>query len=404
MAEFFYEAIDNKGKKIRGNIIAEDELLAISQLKLKGYYVIEIKEKNILNKDINIKVLKKVSSKDLSLFCRQLATLLQAGLNLLTSIDVVRKQLTNKRLANVVNKLYEDIEKGKTLSESMAEHRDIFPDILINMVEAGEVSGSLDNSFEKMAVHFEKETKLKQKVTNALMYPVIVLVVALIVLNLLLIFVIPTFVGLFNDLGVELPPTTRFILYTSNFVKGNWFLILILIIMIATLIKYYKKTPSGSILFSSLRLKIPVIGNISLNASIARFSRTLSTLIDTGVPLVVAIDTTKKLLGNAYIEGQFKKVAERVKGGEGLSKPIEELGIFPTLVPVMIKTGEESGTLEDMLSKLADYYENEVENSVARLTAIFEPIMIVFLALIVGFMLASIILPMFKLYGNMNLG
>lgn len=404
MAEFVYEAIDNKGKKVKGNVVAENEILAITQLKAKGYYVIELNEKNVLNKEINIKILDKVSSKDLSLFCRQLATLLQAGLNLLTSIDVVRKQLTNKRLAKVVNKLYEDIEKGKTLSESMAEHRDIFPDILINMVEAGEVSGSLDNSFEKMALHFEKETKLKQKVTNALMYPAIVLIVAIIVLNLLLIFVIPTFVGLFNDLGVELPPTTRFILYTSSFVKDNWFLIVIGFIIIVNLINYYKKTPSGSILFSSMRLKIPVIGNISLNASIARFSRTLATLIDAGVPLVVAIDTTKKLLGNAFIERQFQDVAERVKGGEGLSRPIEELGIFPTLVPVMIKTGEESGTLEEMLSKLADYYENEVENSVARLTAVFEPIMIVFLALIVGFMLASIILPMFKLYGNMNLG
>ncbi|CCJ33095.1 type II secretion system F family protein [Caloramator australicus] len=404
MAEFFYEAINSRGKRIKGNVIANDLETALSQLKSKGYYIIDIGEKNLFNKEISIKFLNKVSSKDLYLFCRQLATLLEAGLTLLTSLEVIRNQLSNKRLVKAVNNLYEDVKKGKTLSESMMENKDVFPDLLINMVEAGEVSGSLDNSFEKMAYHFEKDMKLKQKVTNALMYPAIVLLVAVIVLNLLLIFVIPTFVGLFNDLGVELPPTTKFILSTSSFIKNYWLMLLIMIILISILINIYKKTPSGSIFFSTLKLKIPIIGNISLNASIARFSRTLSTLIDAGVPLVAAIDTTKKLLGNAYIEKQFEDVAERVKGGEGLSRPIEDLEIFPTLVPVMIKTGEESGTLEEMLTKLADFYENEVENSVARLTAVFEPVMIVFLALIVGFMLASIILPMFKLYGNMNLG
>ncbi|KRQ88078.1 Type II secretion system protein F [Caloramator mitchellensis] len=404
MAEFVYEAINKNGKKVKGNVVAPDVQSALRQLKEKELYIVSIDEKSLLQKDVQINLFKKVSSKDLSLFCRQIATLLQAGLNILTCLNVARKQMTNKTLAKAINTLYEDVEKGVTLSDSMRNFNNVFPTILINMVEAGEVSGSLDNSFEKMAIHFEKEMKLKQKVTNALMYPAIVLVVSFIVLILLLIFVIPTFVGLFNDLGVELPPTTRFILSTSSFLKNNYMLLIALIILFTILINYYKKTPTGSILFSKTRLKVPVAGNITLNASIARFSRTLSTLINAGVPLVSAIDTTKKLLGNVYIEEQFERVAERVKGGEGLSRPIEDLGIFPTLVPIMIETGEESGTLEEMLSKLADYYENEVENSVSRLTAIFEPVMIVFLALIVGFMLASIILPMFKLYGNMNLG
>lgn len=403
MTNYVYEAIDLSGKKLKGKIVAEDEQDAIRQLKDKNLYVVEINQDNILNKDIDIKFLNKVKAKDLAIFCKQIATLLQAGLNILTCFNVIKNQITNKKLKNAVSNLAEDVEKGTTISSSMKRFPDVFPEILINMVEAGEVGGSLDNSFEKMAIQFEKEMKLKQKITNALMYPAIVIFVALAVLNLLLIFVIPTFVGMFNDLGVELPPTTRFILNASTFMQNNWIVILILIALLIILINYYKKTPSGSVFFSKLRLKMPILGQISLFSSIARFTRTLSTLVSSGVPLVTAIETTKSLLNNSYIEDKFEGVVEQVRGGEGLSRPIANLEIFPELVPVMIKTGEESGTLEEMLSKLADLYENEVENMVTRLTAVFEPIMIVFLALIVGFMLASIILPMFKLYGNMNM-
>lgn len=403
MANYVYEAIDVNGKKIKGKIVAEDRQDAQRQLKDKNLYIVDINEDNVLNKEINIKFLNKVKAKDLAVFCKQVATLLQAGLNILTCLNVIKNQIPNKKLKNAVENLSEDVEKGTAISASMRRFPDVFPEILINMIEAGEVGGSLDNSFEKMAVQFEKEMKLKQKITNALMYPAIVIFVALAVLNLLLIFVIPTFVGMFNDLGVELPPTTRFILNASTFMQNNWLILIAFIVLLIILINYYKKTPSGSIYFSSLRLKMPIIGKISLFSSIARFTRTLSTLVSSGVPLVTAIETTKNLLSNAYIEDKFEGVVEQVRGGEGLSRPIEALNIFPELVPVMIKTGEESGTLEEMLSKLADLYENEVENMVTRLTAVFEPIMIVFLALIVGFMLASIILPMFKLYGNMNL-
>ncbi|SKA82177.1 type IV pilus assembly protein PilC [Caloramator quimbayensis] len=403
MANYTYEAIDDKGKRIKANIAADDLQDALRQIKEKNLYVLKIDENNVLSKEIKIKFRKRVSSKDLAVFCRQIAALLQAGLNILTCFNVTKNQINNKLLKNAVFKLSEDIEKGISISSSMKGFPDVFPEILVNMVEAGEVGGSLDNSFDKMAVQFEKEMKLKQKITNALIYPVIVLLVSLIVLNLLLIFVIPTFVGMFNDLGVELPAPTRAILRTSTFMKNNWMIVLLFIILLIILIKYYKKTPSGSIYFSNLKLKLPLIGKISLYSSIARFTRTLSTLVNAGVPLITSIETTKKLLQNAYIEKRFEGVVEQVRGGEGLSSPIKSLGLFPELVPVMIKTGEESGTLEEMLSKLADLYENEVENMVTRLTAVFEPVMIVFLALIVGFMLASIILPMFKLYGNMSM-
>jgi type IV pilus assembly protein PilC len=315
MANYVYEAIDVNGKKIKGKIVAEDKQDAQRQLKDKNLYIMDINEDNVLNKEINIKFLNKVKAKDLAVFCKQVATLLQAGLNILTCLNVIKNQITNKKLKNAVISLSEDVEKGTAISASMRRFPDVFPEILINMIEAGEVGGSLDNSFEKMAVQFEKEMKLKQKITNALMYPAIVIFVALAVLNLLLIFVIPTFVGMFNDLGVELPPTTRFILNASTFMKNNWLILIALIVLLIILINYYKKTPSGSIYFSSLRLKMPIIGKISLFSSIARFTRTLSTLVSSGVPLVTAIETTKNLLSNAYIEEKFEGVVEQVRGG-----------------------------------------------------------------------------------------
>ncbi|QCX32672.1 type II secretion system F family protein [Caloramator sp. E03] len=403
MANYVYEAIDDRGKNIKGNISADNTEDAIRQLKEKKLYIISLNENNLLNKELSIKFINKVTSKDLAVFCRQIATLLQSGLNVLTCFNVIKDQINNKVLKNAIFKLSEDVEKGTAISTSMRNFPNVFPEILINMVEAGEVGGSLDNSFDKMAIHFEKEMKLKQKITNALIYPIIVILVALVVLNLLLIFVIPTFVGMFNDLGVELPSITRFILRASSFMKNNWLQIFIFVMVFIILIRYYSKTPSVSIYISSFKLKIPIIGKITLYSSIARLTRTLSTLINAGVPLITAIETTKKLLQNSFIEEKFEGVVEKVRGGEGLSDPIKEMGVFPKLVPVMIKTGEESGNLESMLSKLADLYENEVENMVTRLTAVFEPLMIVFLAIIVGFMLAAIILPMFKLYGNINI-
>ncbi|GFR36626.1 type II secretion system F family protein [Thermobrachium celere] len=315
MANYVYEAIDSKGKKIKGKVVAEDEQDAVRQLKDKNLYVVEINQDNLLNKEIDVKFLNKVKAKDLAVFCKQVATLLQSGLNILTCLNVIKNQIPNKKLKKAVETLSEDVERGTAVSTSMKKFPDVFPEILVNMVEAGEVGGSLDSSFDKMAIQFEKEMKLKQKITNALMYPAIVILVALAVLNLLLVFVVPTFVGMFNDLGVELPAMTRFILNTSTFMQNNWLILLVLLVFIIILLNYYIKTPSGDIAFSKLKLKMPIIGQISLFSSIARFTRTLSTLIGAGVPLVTAIETTKKLLNNAYIESKFEGVVEQVRGG-----------------------------------------------------------------------------------------
>jgi type IV pilus assembly protein PilC len=402
MAEFTYNVMDKNGKIVTGTIVANDYESAIDILKSRGFYVVDVSEKTILQKDIKFSLGKKVSFRELSVFCRQMATMLQSGINILVCIDAIENQINNKRFAKIIRELHQKVEKGTPISFAMRDYPDVFPNIMINLIEAGEVGGSIDDSFEKMAVYFEKEYKLKQKVTNALIYPVIVLLVAIAVLNILLIFVLPTFVGLFNDIGVELPATTRAILAASKFMSNYWYIILIFVLFGVWLFKVYKKTPAGRLNADTIKLKLPILGQIAVNTVTARFARTLSALMGAGVSLVAALDTTKKVFSNAFVEKEFEKVIEDVKGGENLSFSIEKLNLFPMLVPIMIRTGEESGSLERMLERVADMYESEVENSVTRLTTLFEPIMIVFLALIVGLLLSSIMLPMFKIYGNIT--
>ncbi|BCS80717.1 type II secretion system F family protein [Anaerocellum diazotrophicum] len=402
MAEYVYSAMDSSGKKVSGTVIAEDEQSAIEILKARNVFVLEIKEKGTLQREIKLPFGQRSTVKDLSIFCRQFATMLSAGISILSCLDVLRQQYRGRPFGKVISDIYEKVERGTLLSSAMREHPRFFPPILVNMVEAGEVAGSIDKSMDKMATHFEKELKLRQKIVNALMYPAIVISVAVIVLIILLTYVIPTFVGLFEELNVELPATTRFVINSSKFMQQNGIYLLFAIVALVFGYKVFKSTPTGGVIVGKIKIKMPVIGRIMLGQVTSRFTRTLATLLNAGVSLITALDTTKNILSNAYIEKEFDKVIERVKGGEGLSYPIEDMGIFPKLMNIMLKTGEETGQLEYMLEKAADYYENEVENQVTRLTSLFEPVMIVLLALMVGFLLASIIMPMFKLYGSIG--
>lgn len=402
MAEYVYRGLDPSGKSIQGTIIAEDVNSALENLRAKNMYIIEIKEKGALHKEIRLPFGQRATIKDLSVFCRQFATMLTAGISILSCLDVLRNQYRGKPFGKVIDDLYEKVEGGTLLSVAMRDHPRFFPRILINMVEAGEVAGSIDKSMDKMATHFEKELKLRQKIVNALIYPAIVIGVAVVVLIILLTFVIPTFVGLFEELNVELPPTTRFVINSSKFMQKNGLYLLFLAIALVLGYRVFKGTKTGGTLIGRIKIKIPLIGKVALGQVTSRFTRTLATLLNAGVPLITALDTTKNVISNLYIEQEFEKVIEKVKGGEGLSYPIEEMGIFPQLMNIMLKTGEETGRLEYMLEKAADYYENEVENQITRLTSLFEPVMIVLLALMVGFLLASIIMPMFKLYGSIG--
>lgn len=403
MGEFVYKILDKNGKLTKGTIMAEDINAALKILKSREVFVIDLQEKGLLEKEVNLRVKRRISTKELFIFCRQFATMLMAGISVLNCLDVLRTQNRGKYFGKVLNDLYEEVSKGNPLSSAMHEHRDIFPSILIHMVEAGELSGSLDTAMDKMAIHFEKEMKLKQKIVNALIYPVIVISVASLVFLFLLTFVIPAFVGIFAQLNVQLPSITLFIINLGVFLKRNIIYILSAIVLGYIGYKMFRKFQRGAVFIDSFKLKIPLIKNIILGQATSRFTRTLATLLGAGVNLLTALDTTKRVISNAYIEKAFEGVIERVRGGEGLSQPISELKIFPPLVSIMLRTGEETGRLEYMLEKAADFYENEVENQITRLTALFEPLMIIFLALMVGFLVISIILPLFRLYGSVNI-
>ena len=329
MALFLYKAIDNRGKHTDGSIEAINSEVAVSLLRGRELYVVNIEEKR--NDDIRVpfKGSNKVNSRDLAIMCRQLSTMLNAGINILNAIDVLKQQTTNKFLSSILSEIYGKVEKGNPVSFAMKDYPDVFPDILINMVEAGEVGGSIEKSFEKMAVYFEKEDKLKKKLTNALIYPVVVLVVSIVVLNILMIFVVPTFVGIFSEMEIELPAPTRFLLNMSTFLKEKWYIVFSVIFIAIWIYNIHKRTENGRKSVDKRKLSRPLTGKVALDAITARFSRTLSTLLNSGVPLISSLETTSKVLSNTYLEEKFKEVIDRVRGGEALSVPIENLNIFP---------------------------------------------------------------------------
>jgi len=402
MAEYIYKAVDNNGNKIEGKIIADTVEIAAESLMKRQLYILELREKGVLHKELSLNVRKKLPLKDIAIFCRQFSTLLMAGIPMVTALNVIVDQFKGKLLGKILEDIANKVQSGSMLSRALEDKSDYFPAILINTVSTGEMSGSIDQALDKMAIYFEKEVKLRQKIINALIYPAVVILVAIGVLIIMLTFVVPTFVGIFSELNVELPATTKFIISSSNFLQKNFLILIILFIALILAYKAFRRTEKGGVLIDKIKIRIPVIGRIILGQIITRFTSTLGTMAAAGVNIVIALETTKNVMTNKFVEKKFDEVIESVQRGEGLSYPISQIGIFPKLVEVMIRTGEESGNLEYMLNKASEYYENEVENQITRLTAIFEPIMIVLLAIMVGFLLASIILPIFKLYGSIG--
>lgn len=400
MAVFDYKAINIEGERLDGTIEAPDDRNALNALKSRELYVIELVEKKEEAKEL--KLFKGVGAKTLAIFCRQLSIMLNAGVNLLKALDVLREQEENKTMSKALHSLYERVEKGTPVSFAMKEHKDIFPDILVNMTEAGELSGSLETSFESMAVYFEKEDSLKKKLTNTLIYPVVVLVVTLVVLSILLVFVVPTFTDIFMELDVELPAITNFLIALSEFLKTKWYIIAAVLFAVAWMVRRYAGTENGKKALDQAKLKNPITKNTMLNALTSRFAGTLATLLAAGIPLIEALETTGQVLGNALVMEKFEDVIKGVRRGEVLSGLVAGMGIFPSLLSVMIRTGEESGSIDTVLQQVADFYEKELDNSITRLTAALEPAIILFLGLIVGGVLAAIIVPMFQLYGSIK--
>ncbi len=402
MASYGYEAIDAAGKSVKGSVEAENIEKARADLKNQGLTVTELKEQSLLTKDINIDIGGKPKARDLSVFCRQFVSMIRAGVTILDALRMLTEATENKKLQKAVNEIRVSAEKGETLASAIAEHPKVFPELMVNMVAAGEASGSLDKSIERMAVQFERSNKTKALVKKALTYPIMVLVVAFIVIIVMLVKVIPSYVVMFKDLGTELPGITKAVMAASDFVMSKWFILAPCIALIVFAFARFKRTDAGKHIFGKLALKIPAVKNLTVKTASAQMARTLSTLMGSGVPLVEAVGIVSQTMTNVYFKEALEEAKEDITIGQPLSTPLQRCGLFPPMVYHMIRIGEESGNTEDMLDKLADYYEEEVEMAVSTLMAAMEPLFIVILAVIVLVLIAACMAPMLTMYDALD--
>lgn len=402
MNSYSYLVIDKQGKEKKGTMEAANEDLVRAFLKAEGNLLISISPQNMFSKDIQINLGNPIKPRDLSVFCRQFVSILSAGVSIINALDMLSEQTENKVLSKAIKNVQTSVEKGETLADAMTVEKKIFPRLLIHMVEAGEASGDLEIVFERMAEHFEKDTKLKAQVKKAMIYPMVVGCVAIIVIFVMMLVVIPNFVGIFQDMNMELPAMTRMVIGMSDFIKGKWFLILLVIAFAVFGFYLTKKSETGKFFLGKLALKLPLFGKIITKSNSSRLARTLSTLLTAGIPMIEALDITAKTLDNVIAKQVLLTAKDDVIKGFPLSNPIRMSGVFPPMVCQMIKIGEESGNLESMLEKLADYYDEEVKIATESLTAVLEPMIIVVLALVVGVLIMAIMQPMMSMYTGLD--
>ncbi len=420
MPKFNYVAMDSRGKETKGTLEVANQNEAIGRLKEMGYFPTKVVEadkakdkvdpkakgpakpgkKKGGGMNINIPGMGgRVKPKVLTTFTRQLATLVDAGLPLLRGLRVLEKQERHPTLKQILGELGTSIEGGSTFSEALAQHPKVFNRLFVNMVKAGELGGVLEVTLERLSEFMEKAQKIKGKVIAAMFYPAAVITVAVVILAVLMIFVVPKFKDIFKDMlpGKDLPAFTNFVLGISDFVAGNFFLTIILVGVFAAAFVAFVRTRFGRRLFDKFKLNMPALGPVISKVAISRFTRTLGTLVSSGVPILQALTIVKETSGNVIISAAVMDVHESVKEGETITAPLEACGVFPPMVISMVDVGEQTGALPEMLMKIADNFDEEVDNAVAAMTSLLEPIMIVFLAVIVGSIVIALFLPLITL-------
>jgi type IV pilus assembly protein PilC len=398
MAAFAYTAIDARGLELKGELHAPDFAAAREQLRIRGLLPDRLEELPAQGEDGVRTAFKKIKPKSLQIFSRQFATMIEAGLNVVSSLVILEQQTEDKYLGSVLRELRADVEGGLMLSQALERHPKVFNRLFVSMVEAGEAAGILDQVLDRIAFQIEKETAIKRRVKGAMIYPSMVLAFATLVLVGMLLFLVPVFVGIFADLGGELPTLTQWVVNASNLLREKWFVIFPTWIGLFFGVKKYMKTERGRKQWDRMKLKLPMkIGPVVLKVAMARFSRTLSTLVAAGVDIIKALEITGATAGNSVIEEALAEVRVKVHEGVPIATPLIENPVFPPMVSQMVKIGEETGELEKMLGKVADFYEDEVDASVQALTSIVEPIMMLGVGLMVGVIIISMYLPMFKM-------
>ncbi|HZS24435.1 MAG TPA: type II secretion system F family protein [Gaiellaceae bacterium] len=402
MASYAYTAINAQGQELSGVISAGDLDSAREQLRVRGLLAKSIAEQGgpglgaAANKSITFG--KPVKAKSLQIFSRQFATMIEAGLNVVGALVILEDQTDDDQLRVVVSELRGDVEGGLLLSEAMARHPKVFSRLYIAMVEAGEAAGILDIVLDRVAFQIEKQEAIRRRVKGAMIYPTMVLIFATLVLIGMLMFLVPVFVKIFSQLNGQLPTLTQYVLYASNFLRGYWFIVIPSLIAAPFIFMKWKATEPGRKVWDTFKLKVPLkIGDTVLKVTIARFSRTLSTLVAAGVDIIKALEITGQTAGNWVIEDALAGVRTKVHEGVPIAQPLVDNEVFPPMVSQMVKIGEETGELEKMLSKIADFYEDEVDAAVGSLTSIIEPVMMIGVGIMVGIVIISMYMPMFKM-------
>jgi type IV pilus assembly protein PilC len=397
MPKFSWTAQDAKNKTQKGEMEASSREEVFADLTRKGYHTISVEEKTSFQ--FGKKQKKKITEKDLVVFTRQFATLFNAGIPIVQGLDILSKQAENKSLGAVIGQIKTDVETGTTLADALRRHPKLFDDLFVNLVAAGETAGVLDDILQRLSVYIEKNMQLKKKVKGAMIYPAIVISVAVLVVAIILVFVIPVFSGIFIEMNVALPLPTRIVISLSNFLAG-WGGLAILIGIIIAIFSFvrYRRTEQGRHATDRLFLHLPLFGDLLKKVAVARFARTLGTLLQSGVPILEALEICGKSSGNRIVEDVIADVRKDVAAGRTLADPLAKTPfIFPNMVVQMINVGESTGALDQMLMKIADFYDEEVDNTVGNLMTLLEPMLMIFLGVVIGFIVVALYLPIFKL-------
>lgn len=397
MPGFNYTAINRNGKRVRSSLDASSIETAKSSLRGAGYTILDIKEQTTLNRDIEIPFLGKPKAKDMAVFCRQFVSILRAGVSVASVLSMLGQQTSNKKLRAAIREMQADVEKGESLASSMRRHPKIFPAILVNMVSAGEASGNLEESFRQMELYFERSKRTKSKVTSAMIYPCVLIVVMIVVLIVMMTKIIPNFLKTFEDMDAELPKLTQGVMAVCEWFESWWWVPLLVLVALIVGGVLFHRTNKGRHFFGWLARKTPVVGNLTVKTACATFCRTMEVLIGSGLTLTDSMDLAASNMGNIYYLEAIRDARGMVAEGTPLRESLVRTGIFPPMVSNLVGVGEETGDLQSMMGKVADYYDEEVDEATKKLLNLMEPAIIIFMAVFVVIIVLAIYLPMINM-------
>jgi type IV pilus assembly protein PilC len=398
MAAFSYAVRDKSGRVVKGKLQGYSKDAVQAKLLQMGYVILELEQESALAALGKLSIGTGIKSKDITIFARQFATMINAGLSLTKCLSILGAQTENRALRDVISQIGKDVESGQSLSDSMSKHPRVFPPIFVNMVRAGETGGVLDEVLVRVADHFERDAMLRGRIKSAMTYPIAMGALVLVILVAMMVFVVPTFEKMFADMGGQLPLMTQVLVNISNVVASVWGVVIAFVIAaLIVVFRWWKKTPAGKMIWDGIALRAPVFGPLVRKLSLAKFTRTFGTLVAAGVPILTALDIVADTSGNEVIAQAVKKARTAIKEGEAIAKPLAESPVFPSMLVQMIAVGEETGALDAMLNKIADFYDEEVGAAVEGLTSLIEPLMMASLGGVVGSMVIALYMPMFTI-------